>query len=80
MPENDAIPVEHSPDPFVTPCLLPMLRLSQLPLLWGTAWWNAGVGMLWPEDPARGRCHRDTHAQLVVPAPIESTGEQGLLA
>jgi len=80
MQKKDAIPVEHSADPFVTtPWLLSMLRLSQLPLMCGTAWWNAGVSMLWPEDPVRRRCH-DAHAQLVVPAAIESTGGQGLLA
>ncbi|MFA6117916.1 MAG: hypothetical protein WC729_28285 [Sphingomonas sp.] len=80
MAEPDANPIDHLLNPFAPKWMLPVLRLWQFPLMCGTAWWNASVDMLWPGDPERSRCLGDSHAQLVVPEPIESTGEHGLLA
>lgn len=73
---------ERSFDPIVpSGILLQMFRLWQLPVIAGTAWWNAMVDLCWPRPPAghHGACH-EAHDQLVVPDPIEAEGEHALFA
>jgi hypothetical protein len=57
--------------------LLQGMRIWQMPLLMGAAWWDA-LGAGWPHDPMPH--HHDDHDQLVVPEPIEVEGERGLFA
>lgn len=65
------------PDEF----LLLMLRLWHMPIIVGTAWWNAMVDLCWPRPPAghHETCH-EAHDQFVVPDPIEAEGEHALFA
>lgn len=62
----------------------PMLRAAeafwQLPAILFTAWWDAMAAAAWLPRPAT---HVDCHAahdQLIVPEPLEETGEHTLFA
>ncbi|MFZ5795864.1 MAG: hypothetical protein ACOY4B_15545 [Pseudomonadota bacterium] len=64
-----------------TPSALAMhwMRLCQMPLMLGTAWWNAALqAMLPPREPSH--ISADPHSQLIVPDPIEQDGERALVA
>lgn len=52
--------------------------LWQMPFLLFTSWWNMATGGCWatPHHPHP----RDADAQLVIPEPIEETGEHALFA
>ena len=66
-PEQDYAPFD---------LMLQTLYLWQAPMILGAAWWNHLMPG-WPAHTAFGRhqVHHDAHAQLVVPEPIEETGE-----
>lgn len=50
----------------------------QLPITIFTSWWNVAVAPYLPGPPHHG--HSDTHEQLVVPEPLEDSGERALFA
>lgn len=56
--------------------MLQTMYLWQAPMILGAVWWNHLMPG-WPAHTAFGRhqVHHDAHAQLVVPEPIEQTGE-----
>lgn len=61
--------------------MLAMQRLWEAPLTFHTLWWNAGVDSFWPHMPRLHHAsHHQEHDQLVVPEPIEETGEHALFA
>jgi len=65
--------------------LVHMLQFWEMPLLFGTAWWNAMSSLYLPPSPIeRLRAHHpechDPNCQLVVPEPIGEAGERALLA
>lgn len=68
---------QHSFDPiFPADMMLQALRVWQMPFVLGAAWWsNLMPG--WSAQPLSGHhaVHHDPHAQLVVPEPLEETGE-----
>jgi hypothetical protein len=56
-------------------------RLTPMPLILFTAWWNQIVQACWPcSPPCHHAAHHEEHDQLVVPEPIEAEGEQSLFA
>ncbi|GAA0296841.1 hypothetical protein GCM10009087_03290 [Sphingomonas oligophenolica] len=73
-------------DPAVPGAMLfPMFPLWEMPMAFGTAWWNAITAYYWPPSPMERRAahhlvHHEPHHQLVVPDPIEEEGERALLA
>lgn len=56
-------------------------RMWELPLTLCAGLWNAGVVVLWirPPHPRLAPRHEE-HDQLVVPEPLEASGEIGLFA
>ena len=66
----------RQPDPAPFDLMLHTMYLWQAPMILGAAWWNHLMPG-WPAHTAFGRhqVHHDAHAQLVVPEPIEETGE-----
>lgn len=51
------------------------------PLTYYALWWNACVDSFWPHMPRfHHRLYHEEHDQLVVPDPIEETGEHALFA
>ncbi len=73
-------------DPVVPGAMLfHTLQFWEMPLLFGTAWWNAMTSLYWPQSPmehlhAHRRAYHEPHGQLVVPDPIEEAGERALVA
>ncbi len=56
-------------------------RLWEVPLTLYTSWWNAGVEAFWPHPPRPHQPHHhEEHDQLIVPEPLEVSGEIGLFA
>ena len=53
--------------------------LWQMPAMLFTAWWNA-MAVAWPPRAARSPERRCGCDQLVVPEPLEETGEHALFA
>jgi hypothetical protein len=61
--------------------MLHAATLWQLPLMAGTAWWNAVLEAWAPCLPTAHRtCSHDPHHQLVVPDPIEADPHANLVA
>ena len=73
-------------DPVVPGAMLfHTLQFWEMPLLFGTAWWNAMTSLYWPQSPMERRAmrhsmHHEPYDQLVVPEPIEAAGERALVA
>ncbi|EQB10838.1 MULTISPECIES: hypothetical protein [Sphingobium] len=64
-----------------TQWLSAMHSLWEAPLTYYTLWWNACVDNFWPHMPQlHHRVYHEEHDQLVVPDPIEETGEHALFA
>jgi hypothetical protein len=52
-----------------------------MPLTFYTLWWNAAVDTFYPHMPRLPHPpHHQEHDQLVVPEPLEETGEHALFA
>lgn len=67
--------------PLATDTVLATQRLWETPLMLNAFWWNTGVEAFWPDMPRlHHAAHHDQHDQLVVPQPIEVTGEPALFA
>lgn len=56
-------------------------QMWELPLTLYASWWNAGVEAFLPHMPhLQHGPHHEEHDQLVVPEPLEVTGEHALFA
>lgn len=61
---------------YPTELTLQAWRLTQMPLILFTVWWNQVVEAFWPcSPPCQHVSHHEEHEQLVVPEPIEAKGE-----
>ncbi len=80
----DGQPEPAVPEFTMEPVLQAMLGLPRFSLALAASWWE--MGLAWSDAlhaPLRHhfRLHAaDDHAQLVVPEPIEETGEHALFA
>lgn len=86
---EETVAVPDSPDdpPVEAGPIFSMFELSLMPPILGATLWNQMMGAWWPQPaPPVARAmadrpvHHDPHHQLVVPEPLESDGEHGLLA